>query len=469
MAGGTWNITEDKIRPGLFINFKAAAIAQIARGERGIVAMPVRTDWGPVKQFVTIETEKQLVDTFSDRETGTALFSIRQALKGGTKKVLAYRLAGASAKKATLTLKDTSNADALKLTAKYEGARGNDFKVTVQPNIVDNTKKDLKVFEKTVFIKAYTATSNAEFIRLINADSDALFTAEKLTDTALGAVAGADFTSGDGGLTVTNTDYIDAMDAFEAQQFNVFVLDGVTDPALQASTKDWVKRLRNEGKKVTLVIGGSVVEDQDVVASNARSKNCNHEGIVNLISGVKIYGKEYSSAQFAPRIAGMIAGNPINKSITYAQIYDIDDVTKRLTNAQIEAALKAGSLVLVHDGEKVKVERGINTLTNYAEEQNERFSKIRVIRTLDAISDDITKTGNDQYIGKLDNNEDGQRALISAIKYYLETLAIGKAISKTHAVELSKDLVSKGDKVYLDVGVDPTDSMEFIFLNVVVN
>lgn len=43
------------------------------------------------------------------------------------------------------------------------------------------------------------------------------------------------------------------------------------------------------------------------------------------------------------------------------------------------------------------------------------FRKNRVMRTLDAINNEITKIGNDYFIGKISNNEDGRNLLKNEI------------------------------------------------------
>lgn len=467
MPGGIWSPTEEKVRPGLYINFKAAAAAQIQGGPRGIVAMPVKADWGPVRQFVEITGEKDLLDIFG---TGGTTKLVKRALKASTRykpsKILVYRIASGTAAKAEVSL-----GAVIKLIAKYEGVRGNGFKVTVANNAVDAAKKDIKLYEGTTFIKAYTAAPNDidGFVDMINADTGALITATKLGAGSVADVASSPFAGGDSGAVVTNSEYVNAMAAFEPRMFNVFVLDGVSDSTTISSAKEWVKRLRDEGKKVTLVIGGSTADDQTLTTGNTRSVGANHEGIVNVVIGTISGSDTFNSAETACQIAGVIAGTPINKSTTYKVLEDVDDVTKRLTDSEIRTSLISGSLVLVADTDPetqtttVKIEQGINTLTTFTTEKSKKFSKIRTIRTLDAISDDITRTATKNYIGELDNNDDGRAALISAIKLYLETLANANAVSKDFITEVDKFIVSEEDKVYLNTNVMTIDSIEKIF------
>ncbi|MFB9328603.1 phage tail sheath subtilisin-like domain-containing protein [Paenibacillus aurantiacus] len=248
--------------------------------------------------------------------------------------------------------------------------------------------------------------------------------------------------------------YIAMRDAFEARSFNVFVFPDVVSAAEQDATKSWCKRNREEGKHFLTVFGGAATDDADPEKGNARTVKLADDYAVNLISGVNVNGTEYASAAFAPYIAGLIAGTGINKSITYAPV-GASDVTKRLRHSEIQKALQTGSLVLVHDGEKVKVEQGLTASK----------LKIRAIRARQAISTDIAKTAADSYIGKLDNNADGQAALISAVKAYLERLELNNVLTDI-AVGLDPDRASVGDSVFLLISYREIDSMERIFLTV---
>lgn len=256
-------------------------------------------------------------------------------------------------------------------------------------------------------------------------------------------------------------DMIDMRTAFDAYPFNVFVVDG-NDTNLTATEQDniltWCKTNKADGKHFTVVFGAvpatASTDDQSSATGDTRSIRLADDYSVNLISGVVINGASYTSHQYASYIAGLIAGTAINKSITYA-VVPVADVTKRLTNAQIKTSLSKGSLVLVNDGEKVKVEQGVTT----------GVSKIRTIRARQAIATDITKTASDNYIGKLNNNADGQATLLAAIKSYLEKLEDNNVLSAP-VVSLDPNNVSVGDTVYILVGMTEVDSMERIFLTI---
>ncbi|MEF2967465.1 phage tail sheath subtilisin-like domain-containing protein [Paenibacillus sp. M1] len=254
---------------------------------------------------------------------------------------------------------------------------------------------------------------------------------------------------------VTSATYTTIRDVFGSRQFNVFVYPDEVPADEQKATQLWCKDNReNEGKHFIAVFGGSAADDLDPAIGNQRSVDLADDYAVNLISGVDLGGSVYSSARYAPYIAGLIAGTGINKSITYTPVRG-NDVAKRLKNSEINIALQKGSLVLVHDGEKVKVEQGLVTSKK----------KIRAMRARQAISTDIPKAAAESYIGKLDNNADGQAALISAVKAYLERLELNNVLTDI-VVTLDPDHKSEGDTVFLLIGFTEIDSMERILLTI---
>ncbi|WP_128895034.1 phage tail sheath subtilisin-like domain-containing protein [Longirhabdus pacifica] len=366
MAGGTWDPTALKVRPGLYINFEEAAAAQISGGARGTVAMnlfsyAVGDDKAANGKVYTIETLQQANDLFvkkTDTTTVGDITSIEMALQAGAKKVLVYT----------------------------------------------------------------------------------------------GAV-------GDSG------DVSAIVNALEGYDFNVFVFDGkdskVNDVA-RYKTAFWIENNMDAGKHFmgvfgrdddTLAIGESTVDSDGNSISYQLPNYNNGKYIVQLVNGVVNNDIQYNSQVYAPYIAGLIATTPINKSITYQQVPGYT-VNQRFSNAAMEDFLNAGALVMVHDGNKVKVEQGI-TMTK---------DKIRAIRARQAVSTDISNTAKDSYIGKLDNSEDGQKALVAAIKAYLERLETASVLTDI-VVTLDAEK-SINDQVFVNISYRELDSMERIFITI---
>jgi len=481
MAGGTWSTTDKPVLPGFYMTFRAAASAAIQPGARGTVLVPVRSHWGPVNQFAEIASEADAANAFSRSEIdgATAYRTIMLGLLGGAKKVLAYRLAGSDAKASAVALTDTAGTptNVLKLEAKYPGERGNAFKVTVQTNAAEPEKKDLKLFEGTTLLRTFTFEGDSiqAAVDGINGDSgNKWIEASKLNEGngVLANVSGVSLSGGDSDLAnISNETYLNALADFETQEFNVLALDGVSDSALQANVAAWTNRLRNEGKGMIAVLGGSAADDTaaDAVAKAiARSAALNHEGIVNVGTGVKLSGVSYSSAQAAAYVAGLIAGQGLNQSATYAPS-PFEDVTRRWTRSEQEQAVRGGVFLFVHDGRLVKALRGINSLVTLREGQNNPWKKIRTIRVMDSINSDLQRTAEDAYIGKVNNTEEGRLALIGACKQYMQSLAQSGVIEADgYDVYVDPDIAAEPDQVFLKWEARLTDVMEQIFSTFIV-
>jgi hypothetical protein len=481
MAGGTWEQTNRPVLPGLYMNFQAAASSAIQAGTRGTVVVPIKANWGPVGTFVEVGSEAAIERIYAANvlDNGTAYTSLKLALLGGPKKLLAYRVASAAAKTAMLTLKDGSDANVLQLDAKYPGERANGFYITIQPGVIDNTKHEVRLFEGNRMLYALLTAdiTAASLAKEINADEQNVWvTAQAIGDGtgAVATVAGAAFKGGvSGNDDLTNAEYIAVQGALEGEQFDVLALDQAADAPLLASFAAWVKRVRNEGKPVVAVFGGSTEEDASATAAQkaaARSLALNHEGVINVGTGVRLGDAFYSSAETSAYVAGLIAGQRLNQSTTYAAT-PFDDVTRRWTRAEQEQAVQNGVFIFFHDGRQVKALRGVNTLVTPAAGQNNAWKKIRSIRVLDAINTDLQRSAEDTYIGKVNNTEEGRQALISAMKAYLALLAQSNVIEADgYDVVLDQAyygaapvLKPEADQVFLQWTVKLTDVMEQLF------
>ncbi|RDY70322.1 phage tail sheath protein [Halobacillus trueperi] len=468
---GTWSPSEDKVRAGFYMRFISAALARINGGERGVVTVPVKANWGPVEQVVDIESQKDLQDKFhtDDSEEFTAYKLIRLILLGEPSKVMAYRLVDGSEKVSSLTLKDNAAtpADMITLSSAYPSTRP--FNVTVRDNVVDpSNKQDIVLYEGTKQLYVFTVDRGSadDMVESINNDKDNMWiTASKTNDGngELTTIANADLTGGNAGTSgVTNEDYTDAMAAFETREFNAFAL-GAADEALQTSVRSWVSRLRDEGKKVIAYMGGSTTDDEDPNAGDTRSIGFNHEGVVNVTVSGKLDGVWHPSAEVACYVAGLASGQSLRESTTFAAT-PFEDVSPRLKNSQIKKAIQSGSFVMTHDGERVICERGVNTLTSLGEGQDNSWKKLKIIRIRDAIATDTTKTARDSYIGKVLNNADGQAALLSALKNYFETLS-PELIAEGFVVEADEELNAnaEADQFFWKYSAKEIDSMEEIY------
>ena len=129
MAGGTW-VDQNKVRPGVYINYKSAPSSLATMGERGTVAIARVLDWGERGRWYTI-TDPSDCEQFGHAITDDECLFIRQILLGsnrtqGASKILLWSLATAEG---VSYAKNVNGA--LTVQAKTPGPDGNKLSYTI--------------------------------------------------------------------------------------------------------------------------------------------------------------------------------------------------------------------------------------------------------------------------------------------------------------------------------------------------
>ena len=437
MAGGTWT-TQNKVRTGVYINFRTEQQALGTLGERGIVSLPLALSWGPAKQVITVEAGADTFEVLGYPITAPQLLLVREALKrAGT--LLLYRLNTGTQASATV--------GGLTVTAKYGGARGNDISVIIQANIDDPAKFDVK-----------TLVAGAEVNSQTVATLDELQPNAWVNFTGTGEVtptAGTPLTGGADG-TVTAQDYLDYLAAIEVHDFQTIGLTA-TDTATKEVFVSFCRRLReDEGKKIQVVMENYPEAD--------------YEGVISVKNGVVLAdGTTLTAAQAVAWVAGATAGAAANQSLTY-QAYDgAVDVAPRYTNSQIIAALQNGEFVFIPMDGRAVVEQDINTLHTFTSTKGRQFSKNRVLRVLDGLANDYKRVFSQSYIGKVPNNDDGRALFKSEIINITNQYAnIGAVQNFDPQADLDVQPGADSDAVVVNQWVQPVDSIEKIYMTVTV-
>ena len=89
MAGGTW-LSQNKTRPGAYINFKAVPKSKMTVGDRGIVAICLPLSWGkngnqgidPYGTLSTVSSGSSGGYFYTFGNSGTPSYAIRQSVLG---------------------------------------------------------------------------------------------------------------------------------------------------------------------------------------------------------------------------------------------------------------------------------------------------------------------------------------------------------------------------------------------------
>ncbi len=265
----------------------------------------------------------------------------------------------------------------------------------------------------------------------------------------------------------TGGGYGQAMESLGKEKWNYLVAPSCGTDQKTMELALWVGSLREEGKMVKAVLPNCASGKEYIV--NYTTESVTDEN-----------GATYTAEEFCGRIAGILAGTPLSISCTYAPVPELVDCS-RLKKAEMDAKVAAGELFVFHDGEKVKVARGVTSFVKETAEKGRQFRKIKAVDAMDMITDDIRKTIEDSYIGKYANSYDNKCILLSAISNYFKDL-MGDGVVSSYDVgidieanraylewngiktaELSEDSLKKadtGDEVFLYAAIRILDAIE---------
>lgn len=271
-------------------------------------------------------------------------------------------------------------------------------------------------------------------------------------------------------------DLTEALSYFAATPVDYLAGPADCTPAEAAEIAGWVKTQRANDYTPKAVLP---------------SQKADNEGVVNFTAQeIKTGEKNCTAAQYCSRIAGLLAGTPMTISCTYAPLPEVADI-KRQTKTEMDAAIDAGELILYHDGEKVKIGRGVTSLTTTTQDKGDAYKKIKIVEAVDMIRTDLRRTAQDNFIGKYANSYDNKCLLITAIKGYFEQLELegilarGKsevridtvaqeAYLKSHGTDTSKlneqeiKEAETGSRVFLAAKIRILDAVEDIDLAIVI-
>ena len=439
MAGGTFDKSVGKVRPGTYINFEASNQSTLGSSDRGMVLIPlINHSYGPEKEFITISNES--VDSAIDKlgysvyDDDPSMLLIREAFKNASTVIVYIAKAGT---KATIT------GGGLSATAKYGGSRGNALSYSVAANPVAGF--DVSVYLDGSTVEAFEGVTDVSALT----DSKYItFTASE--GTSLESAAGISLTGGTDG-TAANSDIAAFLDDMESVNFNTLAFP-VTEESLLAACVTKIKYLReNVGRGVK-----AVVPDY----------KADYEGIINVTYSVVINGVTLSNAQATAWVAGADASATNVQSNTHKIYVGAESVANAKTHEQAVAAIQNGEFFFSYsENGDVVVEYDINSLTSFTDRKDKSYSKNRVLRVFDSFAESIRLNFPPN---KYSNNENGWNIMDGMGRSILKQFFDAGAIRN---VDYDSDFAvvrgeSKGDSTYFNVGIQPVDSAEKLYFTV---
>lgn len=256
------------------------------------------------------------------------------------------------------------------------------------------------------------------------------------------------------------------------KKFNYIAIPGI-EKSETTEVTTWIKECRKDRKIFKAVLPNTEAD---------------YEGIINFTTtGIKVGDKTYTTEEYCARIAGILAGLPVTRSSTY---YVLDEVDEIVEHDDPNTDIDEGKLILVNDGVKIKIGRGVNSLITIEQPKSKEFKKIKIVEAMDIIYEDIKTTFEDEYIGKVTNSYDNKIIFLSAVNAYFRGLqkdgvldTSSEALAELDLIAQDKYLIENqvdttefneqelkeantGSKVFFKASVTPLDAMEDLYFNI---
>ena len=450
-SGGVFTPGIPKVRPGVYINFKATPEKPLISENEGVAVIPfIAPTYGPLKQMIEVSaqninriSEKIGVD-ISDDSKNVSL--VREALKGCSK-VLVY-LCGTGGTAATVT------SGSIVGTAKYAGTGGNKFKFSLVSNALGGF--DVTVYVDGAIKSVYKKVTTVDELTSID-DPYIVFTTTG-DDPALAAVAGATLTGGVN-PTSANTDFADFLAALDYTAFDSVLCPFAATNDNASTIQAFVSKIHYLNDNIGKYIFGVVVD----TASD-------YECIVNVCNAPMIEGKNITKEEAAAFVAGLCAGTNELTSNTGKEYPGATGFnTSNLLDApSIETALSEGKFVFtLSDDNKVVVESDINSLTTVTSDKRNSFKRNKVMRVLHSLARTIKTTFRP---GSYDDDEDSYKRMEGIGASILSNYQDRKAIKNVSEGDFVIDRnLSNEEALYVTIAVQPVNSIEKFYFTVVVN
>ncbi|RMC39561.1 phage tail protein [Lactobacillus sp. ESL0236] len=458
--------TQNKRRPGAYINVVGKGKDNTG-AEIGRTLLPISTElnWG-AKGIIKLTHESNFKALLGHDLNESELQTLHEVLKGADTVLLLNNNDGQPASKVDPALPWT-------ITAIYPGTKGNKLHISVQ-------KQDSKVTVSTLF---GTKLVDQQVIDVDKPEKlmDNDYVKFKVNGELAPQPSPQDDSSGNntptvmlskleqlqnpitvdltGGTTVPvqMTELLN--DALETEDYDVATTAGFpVDSPLHKQLVEEIKHLREDND---IKVRGVVPVTTDIV---------NYEGVSTVANGVVLGdGTELDATVAAGYFAGTSSSATAAKSLTYVEYPDAISAYPKLSNDKTIDALEKGQIVFTTKrNEAVVIEQDINSLTKITAEKPVFFSKNRVVRTMDTIVTRIKRTFEEMFIGKITNNLTGRDLFKANIVSYLQSLSDNGIINGFDTNDIAVEAGDERDSILVNLAITPLDSMEKLYMTMVV-
>lgn len=446
MAGGTFN-SQNKIRPGAYIKFQGVPSTDNIVGSRGIVALCAPIGWGPEAELITITVE-DLYNNNLEKLIGCNIYDagaklVRAALENAHTLLLYRGDEGGAKAKATISCGDAAS---LQVEAKYNGTVGNKISVSV--------KETSGSYAVATFLG--TTQKDAQIVTNLNQlkENDFVtFSGEgEISEEAVNTL----LTGGTDGTFETGK-YNQFLALLKQTQFDTLAAYDFSteEPYFQNDTiKNFIQEMREKrGIRCQAVVKDYAANYEAIISTKGQG--------VEYADGSKLDGKE-----FVVWVAGATAGADVTESNTYKIVNNAVKIIDDVLEDDIEGLILGGYLVISkrRDG-YIVIEKDINTLVTMRDDTTEKFKENKVMRLLDAIANHIALDFEQNYAGKITNDDNGRDLFKTSIISYLTSLQTSGAIVNFDSqTDVMVEAGEQPDAFYSEIYVQPTYSVDKLYM-----
>lgn len=418
--------------PGSYVRFASEATQRPAASVASTVTIPITHDWGPLGS----EDGSVRVNSFGEFDAlfGNSDTEGRRAVLGafigsgvpgqpGAGSVVVFRDAvAADFRRSTLTVRNADDANAITLTARHAGTRGDRVSIVVEadPSVSANDRIRILFDDLTVERFSYPETDIDSLVAVVNERSKWLTATRVATGRTLRATSGTSLAGGDDGETLTGREWAAALTALEFEPFSVFVGAALTDSTIQAAVHAWVQTQADQMRPVFAVFGGP--DDESLQDAITRTDDLRDSHVVSLGAGNfhdDFLDADVNTAGIAPRVAGALAGLSEERSLTNLKFAGLSVIgeaeipTDRLVEAK-EAGVTAFRRTSSPDAE-LKINWGVTTFIDDTVPAMDPaiFGDPRLVRIIDLFIRGMVEWGDDNIVGNTVVNEATKAAVRS--------------------------------------------------------
>ena len=435
MAGGTFNLSSPKVRPGAYANTKNGKQPTTATVPSGIAIIPlIGYDWGPRGEMIHLtngspDAAKTKFGRSIYDDNGFML--MLQLMFLNVTEVYTYIAGGGEKAKGTITLKSgTGN-----VTAKYPGSLGNKLKIVSVANpeggfdvsvVLDGSEVELIEGAKKV------ADLKSDYVDFSG-------------DGELVAFASASLNGGTEEASKTNASVATFLDMAEKIKFNYMALP-TSDASLITAAVTKIKYIRNSiGWKCGLVVANSASD---------------YENIYNLTNSFEYAGVKLTTEQATAWLAGAATAAGYTTSLTYTTVTGATGIVGQKTNEESIQAINNGeTFFTVSESGNIILEYDVNSKVTFTQDDPTDILKGRPCRVYDSFANELLLT----FVpGRFSNDPTGWTVMEGLGRAILKDFLKDGAIQN---VDEENDFVvdrgaSVGDSAYITCGIQPVDSTE---------